>query len=372
MTEPLRVVHLAAAAADGGADIFVKDLVIASRRAGDLPFLLLVDRAKEANLSLEIERKYVEQLESEGVPYAFIGQASRRNTLKGAISVHRACRAHKAQIFHSHLKIGIPFALFLGIPRVHTHHSCKAKMPLWAYRLLNPLVEAHVSVSERCATTVRGFTGRAVTAIRSGILTERVSRDPPKPRYPTGTIACIAVGRPRPPKNYALLVEAIRRLPANVLSRIQVAIAGDASRETLASLARQIDDAGLRDRVVLLGGREDIPDLLRDADLYLMSSAWEGLPIALLEATLAGLPFIATDVGGCAEVAQAAHNGIIVPPGDPVAFAATLAGLVMDRDRMSLMSRNAIANSATFDISGTLEAHRALYRQLLAARRGPS
>jgi glycosyltransferase involved in cell wall biosynthesis len=98
-----------------------------------------------------------------------------------------------------------------------------------------------------------------------------------------------------------------------------------------------------------------------------MSSAWEGMPIALLEASMSGLPFIATDVGGCAEVARLCGNGLIVPPGDAAAFAEALAGLVTDPEQIEALSRAALANAGIFSIETSAKAHLALYQRLLQA-----
>ena len=365
MATPIRTVHLISAASDGGADILVKDLVIASRRAGQEPLVLFASRAADLGLSVETEGAFLEELRREGVPYRFLRRGCRRNLPLGAMQVRRACREHRAQIYHSHLKIGILFGALLKIPRVHTHHSSIAKMPHWAYRMLNPLVEAHVSVSDACAESIRRFTGRPVVSIRSGVRPERIPAARRRPHRPSGEISCLAVGRLRPAKNYPLLVEAIARLSPEVRRKLRVSIAGEASPAAAAELISHIRSAGLGDVITLLGGRDDIPQLLGDADLFLMSSAWEGLPIALLEATMSGLPFIATDVGGCAEAAAVARNGIVVDPADADAFAAAVAALVSDREKLSNLSANALANRDAFNIEATVEGHNRLYRSLI-------
>ena len=84
---------------------------------------------------------------------------------------------------------------------------------------------------------------------------------------------------------------------------------------------RWVAERGLQDRVVLLGTRTDIPELMRTADAYVMSSAWEGLPIVLLEASASGLPIVATDVGGNHQLVQHDRTGWLVPAKDPSALA---------------------------------------------------
>ena len=89
---------------------------------------------------------------------------------------------------------------------------------------------------------------------------------------------------------------------------------------------------GLADRVVMLGARGDVPALLRGADVFVLSSRWEGLPIVVIEAMLSGLPVVATDVGGVREVVVEGETGFLVPPQDPSALASALERLLGDAE----------------------------------------
>ncbi|WP_310467753.1 glycosyltransferase [Sphingomonas sp.] len=363
--DPLTIAHVISAPTAGGAEIYVKDLALALHDRGQRPVIVCIASAVEAGRSAESEIRFVAELDAAGIPWQIIGPQCRRNPALGAWRVARAVRTHRADVYHSHTKPGILFGLLLRIPRVHTHHSSIAKMPRWAYALLSPLVDAYVGISERCGEALAGFSGRTVTTIRNAVSFERMRPWPGRPRVAPARLECLAVGRLRAPKNYALLIDALALLPPRVRDRVHVAIAGQCLAQPRRALDARIRAAGLENVVTILGDRADVPALLQRAQLFLISSAWEGLPIALLEATVSGLPFIATDVGGCAEVAAAAGNGVIVPPGDPAAFAAALAALVDDPDRLTAMSRSALANAGQFSISAAAEAHLALYRCLM-------
>jgi glycosyltransferase involved in cell wall biosynthesis len=76
------------------------------------------------------------------------------------------------------------------------------------------------------------------------------------------------------------------------------------------------EELGLSGAVRFLGVRDDVPELMRAADAYVMSSAWEGMPVVLLEAGAAGLPIVATSVGGIPEVVRDQESGFLVPSGD--------------------------------------------------------
>ena len=99
----------------------------------------------------------------------------------------------------------------------------------------------------------------------------------------------------------------------------------------------RIAAAGLADRFQLLGLRPDVPDLLAAADLFVLPSLWEGLPMALVEAMAAGLPVVATEVSGTRAVMVDGETGLLVPPGDVPALARAITALLCDPARAAAM-----------------------------------
>jgi glycosyltransferase involved in cell wall biosynthesis len=134
-------------------------------------------------------------------------------------------------------------------------------------------------------------------------------------------------------KDHETLLRAFARLgnsDANVLVLPGAGGREQACRDLAASL-------GVADRVRFLGARRDIPDVLRACDLFVMSSRTEGLSNALLEAMAAGLPIIATDVGGNPEVVDEGVTGELVQPGDAVLLSQRMHALLSDRARLEAM-----------------------------------
>ena len=129
----------------------------------------------------------------------------------------------------------------------------------------------------------------------------------------------LAVGRLEPAKDHLMLLEAIRLVRQQVPS-VVLLIAGTGSLEEV--VAQRITELGCKGCVRLLGERDDIDDLYAAADVFVSSSAWEGMPLSILEAMAAGLPVVATDVGDCAEVIG--DGGEVVPSGEPRGLAAAL------------------------------------------------
>ncbi|GAA4125120.1 glycosyltransferase [Knoellia locipacati] len=124
---------------------------------------------------------------------------------------------------------------------------------------------------------------------------------------------------------------------------------------------------GLGDQFVLLGFRDDVPDLMRAVDLFVLGSAHEGLPVAVMEALAAGLPVVATDVGGVAEAVVDGQNGFLVPSRDPKALAAAMLRVAGDPGLRAVLSRGARAGSSRFDIRTALTRQQDVYAVLAAS-----
>jgi glycosyltransferase involved in cell wall biosynthesis len=140
-------------------------------------------------------------------------------------------------------------------------------------------------------------------------------------------------------------------------------IAGDG--ELRPELEAMIRAAGLQGRVILLGWRRDIPHLLRAADLFLLTSRWEGLPRAILEALLAGLPVVATAADGVTDVVQDGANGYVVPVGDAERMADRLVELLQAPELRRRMGVAAAALPAEFEIHAMVRRQEALYADVL-------
>jgi glycosyltransferase involved in cell wall biosynthesis len=146
---------------------------------------------------------------------------------------------------------------------------------------------------------------------------------------------------------------------ANASWRLAIAGRGE-EEDNLRTLAR---DEGIAERVTLLGFRRDVPDILAAADVFVMPSLSEGLPLALVEAMAAGLPVVVSEVGGVPEVAATGREAILVPPGDPAPLARGLATLLRDQRARAAMGVAARERAVRdFSVSTMCEAYARLYR----------
>ena len=130
------------------------------------------------------------------------------------------------------------------------------------------------------------------------------------------------VGRLEEQKGHRFLLDALDRLRAQGLDAVLLLVGG--GREE-AALREQAARLALGERVCFLGMRDDLGDLFRAMDLFVMPSLWEGLSLAMLSAMAAGLPVVATHVGGVPEVLGDDERGFVLPPGDAAALAERIA-----------------------------------------------
>jgi glycosyltransferase involved in cell wall biosynthesis len=131
-------------------------------------------------------------------------------------------------------------------------------------------------------------------------------------------------------------------------------------------LKEMAEKLGLGERVHFVGYQQDIWTWLAACDVFALSSDWEGMPNAVLEAMAAGLPVVATAVGGTPDVVVQGTTGLLVPPDDATALAAALDRLIHDPDLRRMMGAAGRQRvRARFSAQQMVERTQALYRGLL-------
>jgi len=126
------------------------------------------------------------------------------------------------------------------------------------------------------------------------------------------------------------------------------------------------EELGLGNRFLLLGQRPDAVRVLAACDVFCLASKWEGLPVALMEALVLGLPVVATAVGGVAETVRDGREGLLVAPGRPRELADALARVVTDDALRAALARGARERGASFDITRAARRIENLYREITA------
>ncbi len=175
-----------------------------------------------------------------------------------------------------------------------------------------------------------------------------------------GPFHIVSVGRLTPAKNYDTAVHALAQLPAGV---VRYSIAGEGAER--ATLERLTSELGLKDRVNLLGYVENVSELLKTADAFLIPSNWEGFGLAAVEAMNAGLPVIAADVPGLREVVgRDGHAARLVDPSDVAGIASAVRFLAENPDERRRMGAAGFEMAKKYDMVRFLEAHKSFYEKL--------
>jgi glycosyltransferase involved in cell wall biosynthesis len=299
-------------------------------------------------LSEELKRRGVESSIVALTDGALLEEANRRGVrslalhkksgLRPAVPLQlaRMLRDLRVDILHTHnfapLIYGTPAATLCRIPTINTRHGRAA---LRSYSWLWALTDRVVAVSHDAKTEL--LRHNSIRSDKVSVIWNGIDLSPYRAAPTTDIRAELGVsrdllligtvGRLSEEKDHATLLRAFRAtLDRGVTAELVIA-GGGPMEERLKDLARELAvDAKVR----FLGFRTDVPAVLQGCNLYVQSSRMEGVSLTLIEAMAAGLPVIATRVGGNPEVVQDSVTGTLVPPADPTSFAAAMFGILRD------------------------------------------
>jgi glycosyltransferase involved in cell wall biosynthesis len=284
-------------------------------------------------------------------------------------------RAERVNVIHSHeftmAVYGTAAARWLGVPHVITMHGSMSVTSKWRRRQLLRLAfgasRATVAVStdtKRHLDEQLGLAPGVVQVVSNGVPIPTGDADAPRAALGMAPdeLLLLAVGSLVPRKGHVVLLEALAAVrDAGLPVRWQLAIAGGGQeRDALAAL---IHARGLTGRVHLLGHRDDVAAWQCAADVFVMPSLWEGLPLALLEAMFTGSAVVASRTSGIPEAIDDDVDGLLTPPGDVAALAAALTRLLADpslRDRLGAAARARAERD--FSMARMTEHYERLYR----------
>jgi glycosyltransferase involved in cell wall biosynthesis len=321
-----------------------------------------------------------------GTPVHSLGSTGNLD-LRWMVHFRRLLVDRSYDIVHFHL----PYTAALGrlvvatLPRgrrpvtVYTEHSLWNKVAVLV-KLLNRATvrgdRALVAVSQAAYDSLpRALRSRARVVVhgvdlsRSEALVARRQEVRREVRaelgVPTGEVLIVAVANLRSEKGYDVLLEAASLVVGRGLP-VRFVAAGQGVQE--AELVARRDQLALGPRFRFLGHRQDALRLLAAADIFVLPSHQEGLPVALMEAASVGAAIVATEVGGVPQMVTDGVNGLVVPAGNPTRLADALQRLMAEPDLRSRLGAQAMADSTRYDIARASEEIEDIYRTLLAAR----
>ena len=281
------------------------------------------------------------------------------------------------------------FAAWLsGVPaRVHAEHGRDYSDPLgmnpkhlFFRRLLSPLINAWVPVSQdlaRWLVAAVGVKQERIRMIYNGVeIPDDICCPVTINHVPAFFLSedcyiITTVGRLDPVKDQSNLLRAfgglLKKLPDQA-GRLRLVIVGGGSLGQ--TLREQAIALGVDCQVWLAGPRDDVAQLLPYCNLFVLSSVAEGIPMTVLEAMAAGLPVVATNVGGLTEIIRSGIDGLLVAPQDPEALADAMAFCVRNKEKVSIMARAGWERvSSQFSLEEMTEQYIMLYDSLLAGQR---
>lgn len=319
--------------------------------------------------------------ESLGIPVFTLDMRRGVPDPRGIVRLVHLLRRDCPAVLHTHMVhanlLGRICRAFAPVPVVvSTAHNMNegGRWREWAYRATDSLADLTTNVSEAAAARyirIGAVPARKLKMVPNGVQLEDFrpnagSRATLRAEIGMGhQFVWLAVGRLDTPKDYPNLLTAMARLRKE---HHVLLIAGDGPlRQPIERLAVEL---GISEKVRFLSIRKDIPQLMAAADAYVMSSAWEGLPMVLLEAAASALPIVTTAVGGNNEIVHDEVNGFLVPASNSEALAGAMQRMEHlpseSRLSMGLAGRDHVAKH--YSLSAVVDQWEEIYRSLLARK----
>ena len=302
-------------------------------------------------------------------------------TITTLFALASVLRAARPALVHAHLGwLGVGPLLYAAaaaarcpiVATVHLDVPTVSRRALLRQRVLGRAVDTWVAVSDSVAEGIVRRVPEAaarLVVVRNGIDSSSFQGAlcDPGLRAAIGGVEgdplVVVPAQLRASKGHADLLAAVERVPGATF-----ALVGDGPER--AAIAAGITERGLDHQVRLCGFRNDMAAVLACADLVVLPSHQEGLSLALLESMAAGRPIIATSVGGTREAVVDGESAILVPPGEPRRLARAINELLADPKRAADIGEAAAREvRARFGVANMLEAHEAIYTDVLFSRR---
>lgn len=361
---PARVLMLTKGLGRGGTE----RLIVGAARLADRACVEL-----EVAYLLPWKDAFVPDLEALGTPVHCL-DAPRTAGLGWARRLRALVRDREIDLVHTHMPLPASVAR-VALPGrrpafVHTEHNMwgRYRPPTrWANAATYRRNARAIAVSDGVAASIRssvpvevivhGTDPRLVVRGDAARAAARTALD-----LPADALVVGSVGNFTAKKDQATLLRAFAPRPARGRDVVLVLVGLGPLEDDLRALAVEL---GIGDRVRFPGSRDDVFALLPAFDVFALSSRFEGLPIALLEAMASGVAPVATRVGGIPEVITDADDGLLVDPGDPGALARALDRVLGDDALRGRLGEHARDRALTFDLANAVRRTEAIYASIL-------
>ncbi len=374
----MKIAHVIGSCAPGGAEVFVKDLIKQLKFLGHDVELWVMIRARDRSFvneqTMDFEKSFISELNSYDVPVKFLNKRPHKDWIKISRNLRKLYDIFKPQIVHSHLEsvtFHVVKALSSKTNIVQTIHSSVIDFPFLQKMYLQNRISRYVAISNKVRSILinsLNLKPEKIVTIYNGI---DLSKFKINRKNNSEVKKIISIGRLTKAKDYPNLFKALDKLIQKLnkenipLPSVNIVGTGEIEKE-LKALTKKMN---LDNIVSFLGIRQDIPELLKESDIYVMSSEWEGLSISLIEALASGIPIVATNAGSNNEVVENNVSGIIVPIKNPEALAEGIYNLIIDKDLRDRLSKEAIKKADLFAIENCAKKHVEMYKELVSHSR---
>lgn len=326
---PVKVLHFVTGGFSGATQVAI-DLCEAALRTPGMEVMLVLRRKR----STRMER--VDPLRARGLQVRVVSNWLHVLTVWELRKIICAWRPDVvfAHGFSDHIW-GRQAAAAEGVPRIfHVEHNTRERYTrrrLAQALALAPHTQASIGVSEGVRTSLieRGFPPAQCIAIPNGIALERFPDSLLPVRWQSREPAILMASRFARQKDHASLIHALALLRERGLAPT-LYLAGVGSQRLLRKAQVLAQRLGVLPQVRFLGNVADLPERLAATQVFVLSTRWEGMPLALVEAMAAGCACIGSDVVGVREVIAPARTGLLVPSEDAPALADALQRLLQD------------------------------------------
>jgi len=353
----MRIVQIIPTFGVGGAETMCEGLCRQLQKDGHAVFAV----------SLSGDRTMIsDRLEQAGVPLYFLDKALGSG-FQCVGQLKRLLRELRPQVIHTHLH-ALKYAALASrnIPIVHTVHNQAAQEAVfldqqigkYLFRRGKAQPVALTREVRQSIVALYGLPEAKIPIITNGIDLSRCGEKSDYAlHYP---VELLHVGRFFPQKNHEALVQAAAILKKRGCNA-RIRCCGDGP--LMEDMQSQVQAAGLSGQIVFEGVCDDILDRMARADIFLLPSKWEGMPMTVIEAMGTGLPIVASRVGGVPDMVTDGESGLLIPP-TAEALAQAIERLVKDEALRERLGTQARQEARRFSIEAMAQGYEALYARL--------
>lgn len=375
----------------------IKGLDIGGKNGGDSRFCL--DLSKQlAKIGYRVilcnffvmntssEKRFLKDLENSNIKIIQLVNWSEQNKyfhyLQSIRKLEGSLKHREINIIQSHFQLGAIASIYLkaknrNVKILRTVHNIKEyeegtigllKRSLFAERIYPAKLDAEVGVSQAIVEQLRAHPAakqrpEKIYLIHNAIDLPEALPEIKPPKVESEGFIIGSAGRLAEQKGYRFLLAAMPEV-LKAIPGCELHLAGEGEQK--AELKAIADELGIASQVKFRGYLGNIPEFLNGIDLFVSSSLWEGLPTAILEAIMAGVPVLATDISGNRELIQDGKSGWLVQPSDAQALASGILQAYQHPELRQQFAQEARAILPQFSIQTVAEQYAQLYQQLLA------